>query len=74
MEEALQRQDLLINQWVATAGLEIIWKCFRRGCITESGAFISLNSLSVRALPIDPEVWSRMGWEYEMKRKKKKAA
>lgn len=73
MEEALQRQDLFINQWVASAGLEILWKCFRRGYVTESGAFVSLNPLTVRALPIDPEVWSRMGWEYKT-RKRKKAA
>jgi PRTRC genetic system ThiF family protein len=73
MEEALQKQDLFINQWVASAGLEILWKCFRKGYITESGAFISLNPLTVRTLPIDPETWSRMGWEYKV-RKRKKAA
>ncbi len=72
-EEALQRQDLFINQWVATAGLELLWKFFRRGYITESGAFISLNPLTIRSLPIDPEVWSRMGWAYKV-RKRKKAA
>jgi PRTRC genetic system ThiF family protein len=73
LEEALQRQDLLINQWVATAGLELLWKCFRRGYITESGAFINLNPLTIRALPIDPEIWNRMGWEFKKKTRKKAA-
>ncbi len=73
MEEALQRQDLFINQWVSTADLELLWKCFRRGYITESGAFINLNPLTIRALPIDPDIWSRMGWEYKKKTRKKAA-
>jgi hypothetical protein len=30
--------------------------------------------MNVRPLPVDPEMWRRMGWKYRKKRKKKKAA
>jgi hypothetical protein len=72
--QALSRQDLFINQWVATCALELLWKCFRRGFITNHGAFVDLDTMNVRPLPVDPEMWRRMGWKYRKKRKKKKAA
>lgn len=82
LEEALTRQDLFVNQWVATICLEILWKGFRKGFITEHGAFVDLNSLVVRPLPVNPETWKSMGWEPCMKKqqgelfrnKRKKAA
>jgi PRTRC genetic system ThiF family protein len=62
VREALERQDLFVNQWVATAALEILWKIFRHACVTEHGAFIDLMTMNVRPLPVDREVWKRMGW------------
>lgn len=72
VEDAIQKQDLFINQWVATAALEILWKMFRRGCLTSHGAFISLDPLTVRSLPVDPEVWKSMGWAPKKRRKRTK--
>ncbi len=60
--EALERQDLFINQWVASAALAILWRGFRKGHLTEHGAFINLKTLSTRPLKVDPEAWARMGY------------
>ena len=60
--ESLERQDLLINQWVATAACQILWRGLRRGYITEHGAFINLDTLTTRPLKVDPEAWARMGY------------
>lgn len=60
MEESLRRQDLFINQTVATFALDLLWDWFRRGRITCHGAFINLESKQVRPLPIDPKLWARM--------------
>jgi PRTRC genetic system ThiF family protein len=71
VQEALERQDLFVNQWVATAALEILWKMFRHAGITQHGAFIDLKTMNVRPLPVNREVWRRMGWtERKIVRKK----
>ncbi|OPY67775.1 MAG: ThiF family protein [Syntrophorhabdaceae bacterium PtaU1.Bin034] len=63
LQEALARQDLFINQWVATCGMEIIWRMFRQGQVKVHGAFVNLNTMTVRPLPVNPEVWESMGWK-----------
>ncbi len=72
--QALERQDLFINQMVATCALQLLWSAFRKGYLTEHGVFVNLNPVSVRPLPVDPEAWKRMGWpagaKKEGKRKK----
>jgi PRTRC genetic system ThiF family protein len=60
MAEALRKQDLFINQTVATFALDLLWDWFRRGSITTHGAFINLETKQVRPLPIDPATWERM--------------
>ena len=72
VEDAIQKQDLFINQWVATAALEILWKMFRKGCLTVHAAFVSLDPLAVRSLPVDPEVWKAMGWTPRKRRNRPK--
>ena len=72
VEDAIRRQDLFINQWIATCALEILWKMFRKGCLTVHGAFVNLNSFKVRPLPVDPDVWKSMGWERPKRKVKKK--
>ena len=63
MAEALSRQDLFVNQWVATCALEILWKMYRYGQLRNHGAFINLVLSSVRPLPVNPETWKTMGWK-----------
>jgi PRTRC genetic system ThiF family protein len=70
MAEALNRQDLFVNQMVATCALHILWQGFRYGYLTQHGAFIDMRSMTTRPLPVDPETWNRMGWE-EIRGKKK---
>ena len=63
LQEALTRQDLFVNQWVATCALEIIWKMFRYGQVKVHGAFVNLDTMNVRPLPVNPAVWESMGWK-----------
>ncbi|MBP7526719.1 MAG: PRTRC system ThiF family protein [Syntrophorhabdaceae bacterium] len=72
VEAAIRKQDLFVNQWIATCALEILWKMFRKGYLTVHGAFVNLDSFKVRPLPIDPTVWKSMGWEKPMEEPKKK--
>jgi PRTRC genetic system ThiF family protein len=72
LAESLSRQDLFINQWVATCALEIIWKTFRHGQLRVHGAFVNVPTMSVKPLPVNPAVWEAMGWKLP-KRKKREA-
>ena len=57
---ALEKQDLFVNQWVASTGLQLLWKGIRQGFLEEHGAFINLRNMSLRPLPVDPVIWVRM--------------
>ena len=63
LQEALTRQDLFVNQWMATCALEIVWKMFRYGQVKVHGAFVNLDTMTVRPLPVNPAVWESMGWK-----------
>ncbi|MGD0232274.1 MAG: PRTRC system ThiF family protein [Syntrophorhabdales bacterium] len=63
LQGALARQDLFVNQWVATCALEILWNMFRRGQVKVHGTFVNLNTMTVRPLPVNPAVWESMGWK-----------
>ncbi len=69
LADALEKQDLMVNRWVSSLACQLLWTGFRKGYLTNHGGFINLNTLSVRPLPISPDVWARMG--YKMKRKRK---
>ena len=43
LAEALESQELFINQAVATYGLQLLWQIFRYGKLTCRGYFINLN-------------------------------
>ena len=53
MAEALEHQDLFINQAVAVFGLDLIWKMFRYGRIEHHGIFVDLGGY--RSVPISVE-------------------
>ncbi len=59
--EALTKQDLLVNDFAATTILNLLWQLLRHGTLTYHGAFYSLASGSVRPIPIDPDLWRRLG-------------
>lgn len=52
LAEALDKQDLLINQAVATFGAQLIWSLFRRGEIEHHGFFVNLPNGRVEPLKI----------------------
>lgn len=61
LAEALEKQELFINQGIATHGLQLLWTMFRRGVLDHSVIFVNLNTGRVNPLPIDREVWKRFG-------------
>lgn len=47
LAEALESQELFVNQFVASYGLQILWQIFRRGRINQRGFFINLDGCSI---------------------------
>lgn len=62
---ALEKQDLFINQTVATFGLNLLWQLFRYGQLSHHGYFINLAIGSVTPLPVDRTTWQRMGFDID---------
>lgn len=58
--EALEKQDLFINDTLVTSALALLWRLLRHGEITHHGSFVDLKTGSVRPLPIDPALWRRL--------------
>lgn len=59
LAQALESQDLFINQTVTTFALQLLWMLFRQGGLDHHGYFVNLASGSVSKLAIDKEVWAR---------------
>jgi PRTRC genetic system ThiF family protein len=62
MAEALERQNLFINRMIAGWASELLWQMFRNGKLNFHGNFVNLVSGRVAPVPVDDEVWSRMGY------------
>ena len=66
LAEALERQELFINQAIVTPALSILWEFFRHGRLTWHGAFVNLRTGSMRPLlvkepaPVPEEVRVRV--------------
>ena len=73
LAEAIEQQDLFINQFVALEAVELLWKVFREGFIEYSVAYVSLTPRSTSVLPIDPKAWERFGYRTRRKRKRRAA-
>jgi PRTRC genetic system ThiF family protein len=52
LAQALERQDLFVNQFVATAALQLLWRLLREGKTTVHGAYINLDTLQVNPIPV----------------------
>jgi len=63
MEEAIARQEWPVNRQVATAGVTLLWNLLRKGQLTDHGCQIDTDTLSMTALPIDPEGWAFFGYQ-----------
>jgi len=62
LAEALDHQELFINQAMATFGLDLLWKMFRHGKVDHHGVFVNLSAGRTSPLPVDKEVWKRFGY------------
>jgi PRTRC genetic system ThiF family protein len=58
--EALDRQEPFINQTLAASALAMLAQLFRYGKLTYRGAFFNAKSGKMSALPVDPDLWSKM--------------
>ena len=58
--EALEKQDLFVNDTLVTATLALLWRLLRHGEVTYHGAFADLKTGSARPLPVDPALWRRL--------------
>ncbi|MDN7763026.1 MULTISPECIES: PRTRC system ThiF family protein [Burkholderia cepacia complex] len=52
LAEALERQELFINQAIVTPALGILWEFFRHGRLAWCGAFVNLKTGHVRPMPV----------------------
>jgi PRTRC genetic system ThiF family protein len=62
MAEALERQNLFINRMIVGWASELLWQMFRNGKLSFHGNFVNLVSGRVAPIPVDDEVWTRMGY------------
>lgn len=52
LAEALEKQELFVNQAIVTPALSILWEFFRYGRLTWHGAFVNLRTGSMRPLAV----------------------
>ena len=52
LAEALTVQELFVNQWTATAELELCWRLLRKGGLDYRGFYINLDNGRMNPIPI----------------------
>lgn len=70
LAEALEKQSLFINPAMSLFAMNILWQLFTKGSITQHGAFINLECMSVMPIGIDKEMWERFGVVRDGRRQK----
>lgn len=68
LAQALERQDLFINQSVSTFALQLLWQFFRNGALTIHGYFINLQTGRVTPLPIPDPTQKKDSHEKHLRR------
>ena len=58
--EALEKQDLYVNDTLAVTLANLLWRLYRDGCLSYHGAFVNLQSGGVTPLPVDPVYWKKV--------------
>lgn len=61
LAEALERQDLMVCQSIATFALHMLWRLFLSGGVDFSVQFVNLMSGRVSPLYVDTKAWKRFG-------------
>lgn len=62
LAQALERQELFVNQAIVTPALQLLWSIFRRGRTSWCGCFVNLDTGRMTPIPIDSAAWARMGY------------
>lgn len=62
LAEALERQELFINQIVVSQALQLLWQLFRHAKTTWHGSFVNAASGRITPLAPDPAAWARFGY------------
>jgi len=63
LAEALSKQDLFINSFIANAAGKMLWDLFRKQKIEYHGFFINLDTGLMKAMPVDRNAWQRFGFK-----------
>lgn len=58
--ESLDKQDLYVNDTLATHALNLLWQLFRYRQIGHHGIYVDTRSSLSTPLPVDPKNWQRM--------------
>ena len=58
--ESLERQDLFVNDTLATNALNLLWQLLRNGRLAHHGVFLDTSASLATPLPVDPAQWARM--------------
>ena len=61
LAEALTKQSLFVNPAMSLFAMNLLWQLFTKGKLEHHGAFINLETSTVRPLPICKETWKRFG-------------
>lgn len=61
LAEALERQELFVNEAIALPAKTLIWKLLTAHELDWHGAFVDLDSGRTTTLPVDPQAWKRFG-------------
>lgn len=52
LAEALRKQDLFINSFLAQVGCDLLWKLIYNSSIDYQGAFVNLNTMNVNPIKL----------------------
>lgn len=58
--ESLDKQDLYVNDTLATHALNLLWQLFRYGQISHHGVYVDTRTSLSTPLAIDPRAWQQM--------------
>lgn len=58
--QALERQDLFVNDVLVAASLNLVWRLLRYGELTYHGGLVNVETGVVRPLPIEPHLWRKL--------------
>jgi PRTRC genetic system ThiF family protein len=62
LAEALTKQDLMVNRFVADAAVNLLFQLFRKGEVQTQGAFIDVARFSMMPIPLSEQYWQAMGY------------